>query len=147
MNNFNMEDYLTEDEKKRIAEDAFCSMCISKFKDDAERIFSNAAFDCVSKMCEIDNEDVKEKLAKKTIEIIDGLSSFTFFQKPDAWGRDGNSNYHLLKYIVEENKHKIESKLDSVIDNMNLPSDFEIDINYKIEEMVMARLFGGSKND
>ena len=141
----NIEDYLTDERKQEIAEEVFRDKCIVKFKQDDERIFSNAAYHVVSKMCDDNQEDLKELLLENTKGVIKKLSASTVFNKPDAWDRDGNSSYHLLKSIVDSKRERIDNKVNSLIDQLTLPDDFDIDIQDEVREMIINRLFGESK--
>lgn len=139
MSNFNIEDYLTDAEKKEIAMQVWKEKLSAKFEKDQERIISNAAYQIVSAMCDEVVPNFNSLLVEKVKGVITGLSAHTVFNKPDAWDRDGNSSYHLLKDIVASKKERINNKVDNIIDGLN-PSLTDIDIDYEIRQMLLKRL-------
>lgn len=139
MSNFNIEDYLTDDEKKDIAKQVWKEKLSAKFEKDQERIISNAAYEIVSTMCDEVTPNFNSLLVEKVKGVITGLTAHTVFDKPDAWDRDGNSSYHLLKDIVASKKERINNKVDNIIDSLN-PSLTDIDIDYEIRQMLLKRL-------
>lgn len=108
--NINIDDYISEAERKEIARDCFRQICLDKFKDDHERIFSNAAHHIV--MDEVsrafDGKHV-EHLKCKTIEVINGLSAFTVFDKGSAYSHEG-AGYAALKLAVHENQKHLNER-------------------------------------
>lgn len=139
MSSFNIEDYLTDDEKKEIAKQVWMEKLSAKFEKDQERIISNAAYQIVSTMCDEVVPNFNSLLVEKVKGVITGLSAHTVFNKLDAWHRDGNSSYHLLKDIVASKKERINNKVDNIIDSLN-PSLTDIDIDYEIRQMLLKRL-------
>lgn len=139
MSNFNIEDYLTDTEKKEIAMQVWKEKLSAKFDKDQERIISNAAYQIVSTMCDEVVPNFNSLLVQKVKEVITKLTAHTVFNKPDAWDRDGNSSYHLLKSIVASKKERIDNKVDKIIDELN-PSLTDIDIDYEIRQMLLKRL-------
>lgn len=140
MSNFNIEDYLTDSEKKEIAMQVWKEKLSAKFEKDQERIISNAAYQIVSTMCDEVVPNFNSLLVEKVKGVITTLTAHTVFNKPDAcWDRDGNSSYHLLKSIVASKKERINNKVDNIIDSLN-PSLTDIDIDYEIRQMLLKRL-------
>ena len=139
MSNFNIEDYLTDTEKKEIAMQVWKEKLSAKFEKDQERIISNAAYQIVSTMCDEVVPNFNSLLVEKVKGVITTLTAHTVFNKPDAWDRDGNSSYHLLKSIVASKKERINNKVDNIIDGLN-PSLTDIDIDYEIRQMLLSRL-------
>ena len=139
MSNFNIEDYLTDEEKKDIAKQVWKEKLSAKFEKDQERIISNAVYEIVSTMCDEVVPNFNSLLVEKVKGVITTLTAHTVFNKPDAWGRDGNSSYHLLKSIVASKRERINNKVDNIIDNLNPPLT-DIDIDYEIRQMLLKRL-------
>lgn len=141
--------YLSEEDKKRIAEEEYRSVIRSVVAVDKERILSNAAYTVVQKMIDEQfGEDMNTILVDKTIAIIQGMSDFNVFKRKDAWDKDESKGYKYLQDAVESNKGLIEDKVAEIIQSLDA-SDF----HYKLEELmyqvVENRLLGKTfkKND
>lgn len=114
--NININDYLSEDEKKEIAIAAFRKECTKRTKDDFERIITNSAYDVVwSQMDEFCDKSIIAKLKNKIRSIIDDLTEFNVFRKPDAWGRETNAPYVILTDCVMDNRELLSEKVQKAI--------------------------------
>lgn len=83
-----IDEYLSENERKEIAKEAFKDACIGKFKDESEvkRIISNSAYDIVYDLVDKQFDIKLETILKdKVHEIVTNLTAFNIFKKPDAW--------------------------------------------------------------
>ena len=115
----NLEDYLSDEEKKEIARAAFMDECRKKSANDFERIITNSAYNVVwESMDEFCDKSVIAKLKNKVRSIIEDLSEFNVFRKPDAWGRDANGPYEILVKCVQENKPLLSQKVQKAINQM-----------------------------
>lgn len=124
--------YLSEDDKKRIAEEEYRSVIRSVVNVDKERLLSNAAYTVVQKLIDEQfGEDMNTILVEKTINIISDLSQYSVFKKKDAWDKDESKGYKYLQEAVENNKGLIEDKVTEVIASLD-PSSF----HYKLEELM-----------
>ena len=111
-----IDDYLTEEEKKQIAIDVFRDACRQRTAADFERIITNSAHDVVWKtMDEFCDKSVIASLKNKIRSIIGDLTAFNVFRKPDALGRDANGPYEILVQCVQENKPLISEKVEKAI--------------------------------
>jgi hypothetical protein len=134
--------YLTEDDKRDIARQWFRDTLAAKYRENPERIISNAAYYIVSQECDNITPEFQNLLVENVKKVITQLTAHTVFNKPDAWDRDGNSSYHLLKSIVESKRERINNKIEKLIDEMS-PSITDVDIDYEIRQMILKRLGWG----
>lgn len=138
----NIENYLSEQDKKEIAANWFRDVLAAQFRENPERIISNAAYFSISQECDKIVPEFQDLLVQKVKEVITKLTAHTVFDKPDAWGRDGNSSYHLLKSVVLSKRQRLENKVDKIIDELS-PSITDIDIDYELRQMILKRLGWG----
>lgn len=99
------EDYLSEDRKQDIAEAAFRDICAEQFRNDAERIFSNAAYKAVWAV--VDREfdgKAADLIAQKVPEILAGLSEYSVFRAKGVYDHEGSPGHIALKDAVERHK-------------------------------------------
>ena len=137
-----VDDYLSEEDKKRMVVDAYSYAINRRVESDFERILNNTAYNLVRSM--VDDalgKDSKEIIKEKVIEVINKLSSHTVFNGPDAWDKTTSKGYDLLQESVKESAPLIESKVKSVIEEL---SDYKIRVLIKdvVGEMIDEKLFG-----
>jgi len=112
----NIDNYLSEEEKKQIAIDVFRDACRQRSVADFERIVTNSAYEVVWKsMDEFCDKSVVAKLKNKIRSIIGDLTEFDIFKKPGAWDREANGPYEILVQCVKENKPLISEKVEKAI--------------------------------
>ena len=137
--NFKIDDYLTEEDRKRIAEEVYRDALYAKIRDDKERIISNAAYQAVSKMCDEAIPDFHELLLQNIKKVITQLSARTVFEAPDHWGSKGNAAWHLLSQITTEKRERIENRVNKIIDELSV-KDCSIDIEWEVRQLLLKRL-------
>ena len=118
-----IDDYLTYEDKRRIAQEEFTRLCRGVMCNEGEvkRIISNGSYDVVYKMVDSTlNEKLEQLLTDKVVSLIGGLSTYHLFKQPDAWDRDTNTAYDILKAAVIENRHVIKALVDSNIQSQAL---------------------------
>lgn len=138
----NLDDYLSEEEKKQICVDVFRDMAIAQINKAPERIFSNAAYHVVFQMVDdaIDG-DTSQIIRDKAVEIIGKLSEHTVFRKADAWHNEQSRAYTYLNQAVHDNKSILESAVIEQLGAINKQSMRE-SVGEAIKEIVADRLFG-----
>lgn len=138
----NLDDYLSEDEKKSIAKQAFYDKCANKFMKDHERLFSNAAYGVVAEMVnkEMDN-DVSTIIKNKAISIIQDMSSYSIFKAPDAWEREASKGFTILQKALDESAHLIQARVEAIIGDLESAYMTER-LNELMYEVVHDRLIG-----
>lgn len=140
------EDYLPDEERKAIISDVFRSVCEEKFREDYERIVSNAAYETVRKMVdELHGKNVDELIAKKAIEVINGLSSYTVFREKDVWDREESQGAKSLREAILSNKLILQEKVRTLIEGLDESVIKETLRDYACE-LLEDRLFGGKKS-
>lgn len=130
----NLDDYLSDEEKRQIARDAFREVCAAKSAKDFERILDNAAYALVRQ--EVDavfDGGMAELVKAKAVEVIKKLSDFTVFKKPDAWDREASKAYVHLQAAMSEAGPAIRARVNHIIESMD---------SEKIEDMIRYELAG-----
>lgn len=136
----NIDDYLTEEEKKLEAASVWRSIVASTIKDEAEvrRVLSNTAYDIVHKTVdEMMGEDTKEIIAKEVKRIISKKDSlqYAIFKKPDVWDREPNDAYRHLQKCIEAQFPTIEKVVKETVEKQTLDT-LRSDIEYYIIDAV-----------
>jgi len=140
--NIKFEDYLNENEVKEIVTDVFRQQLADKFKKDYERIFSNAAFNIVTKLVDEQmNGKMAELIAENTVKVINGLSDYTVFKRPDAWDNSSSEAYKILQKSVVDSKPLIDEKIKGMIDKLVI-RELQEQLNESILELLDKKLFG-----
>jgi hypothetical protein len=107
----NLPDYLDGYEMKKIAEQEFRDYVCRELADEnnLKRLLSNAAYEVVAQFCDttLDNS-MFENIYNNVERVVNELSAFTVFKKPDAWDREPNSMYKFLQECLEKQKPAIE---------------------------------------
>lgn len=113
------ESYLSEEERKEIIADVFRSMCAYKFKEDAERIFSNAAYEVVYNIVdEQHNGETDRVISDKVKDVIEKLSEYTVFRRKDPWGGSESKGQMALDEAIITLKPQLEQKVSKIIDGI-----------------------------
>ena len=142
MDSFNIEQYLSEDDMKEIAKDAFREKCEKCLETDFERILSNIAYSVIWKASDdVLDGQLQHKLKAKVEGVIENLTDFSVFKSPDSWSRESNKSYKLLQEVVEDSRPLIEQRVKEIIKGFD-GKDFKLDMNYRLEDMISQRLFG-----
>lgn len=135
----NIDKYLSESDRARIAEEVYRDALYAKIRDDKERIISNAAYQAVSKMCEELIPDFNELLVQNIKKVITQLSARTVFEAPNGWGSKGNGAWHMLGQITTEKRERIENRVNKIIDELSV-QDCSIDIEWEVRQLLLKRL-------
>ena len=133
------EDYLTEERKQEIAETAFRDICEEKFRSDAERIFSNAAYKAVWNVVdEAFDGKTAQMVADKIPGIIEGLTEYNVFRAKGAYEREDSPGQIALRAAVERHKGTLGERVaylageitkEDVV-NLLLDSDISLKISH-----------------
>lgn len=114
-----VKDYLSDEDIQQIARTEAVALVRSKLREekDVERIITNGAYQIVwEKVGELFDTKLETMLTEKVSQIVEGLSEFSVFKKPDAWDRGTNKPYDVLQEAVLKNKSVIEEKVKDIID-------------------------------
>jgi hypothetical protein len=127
-------DYLDEGEIKDV-----CRSVVSEYirnqlnsTDSITNLISNIAYKMVWEATqEKYPEDLKDMIAEKIPTIVEELSSFTVFRKPDAWDREASKGWTILQEELDKSKELIRDKVRSLISNVDM---------YLIKDVVMEQI-------
>lgn len=137
-----LEDYLSEEEVKDTLRQALRDKCESYIEGNFERMVSNAAYFIVwESVDEVIDGTFKQQLEENVQKQMKNFNEFNLFRKPDAWDREPNSAYKLLMDSVNNNKHLIEERVQEVIKGLQPREDWNIDLDYRIGDLIMTKLF------
>lgn len=138
----NLDDYLSEGEKKSIAKQAFYDKCANKYMNDHERLFSNAAYRVVAELVnkEMDN-DVSTIIKDKAISIIKDMTGYSIFKAPDAWDREASKGFTILQKALDESAHLIQARVEAIIGDLESAYITER-LNELMYDVVRDRLIG-----
>lgn len=134
----NIDDYLGDEEKRQIARDEFRAACARRSDADFERILSNAAYDLVRK--EVDavfDGDMVATVRANAVKIINDLSSYNVFAKPNAWDREASKGWTYLQEAIEAARPAMVDRVLAIIDTMSA-----VDLRERIEDLVCDAIIG-----
>ena len=137
-----LEDYLSEEEIKDTLRQALRDKCESYIDGNFERVVSNAAYHVVwESVDEVIDGTFRQQLEENVQNIMKNFSEFNLFKKPDAWDREPNSAYKLLMDSVNNNKHLIDERVQEVVKGLQPREDWNIDLDCRIGDLIMTKLF------
>lgn len=123
----NLDNYLSEAQKREIAIDTWREMCREACKGNAERIIGNIGHDvAVQMVSEALGDDANELIKAKAIEVIDKLSEFSVFRRPDAWDRGPTPAFNVLMDAVKANSDLVDKKVRECISQLSKREALEI---------------------
>ena len=127
----NIEDYITEEEKKEMVVSAYQNAIYEKMKYMKEDVFlANVGYEVVFKAVdEMLGEDSRKVIEEKVKELIGNFSSFEVFRSSD-YGKP-SKGYLMIEEAVESNRELINKRVKSLITEMSDES-----FKYKIEDML-----------
>lgn len=138
----NVDDYITEEEKRDIAKSAFHAVCVQKAKDDFERILSNAGYDLVEReVNEAFDGNMRETVKKKAIEVINSLSHLSVFRPKNAWDKEETKGWAYLQSALDENRELIHDKVVEIIQGISSESIREI-LEERLLDALVDRIKG-----
>ena len=139
----NIEDYLDRDEIKDIIKHEIRYIV----ERDAERLLTNSAYYVVFKAVDeaLDN-NAKELIKQKAIEVINNLSEFSVFRKRDTWDRENSIAYDILQEAIKENSNLIKQKVREAIENRDYERDIQNSMDY-ISEGLFEIMRRGLENN
>ncbi len=138
----NVDDYLSEDDKRKIVVEAFSTSINMRVGKDFERILSNISYETVSTMVDtVIGADSKEIMKEKAYQIINKLSDHTVFHAPNVWDKEASKGWVYLQEVLSEIKPAIKDQVDSVISKLD--ADYMREgLNEIIYQVVEDRIIG-----
>jgi len=112
----NVDDYLSESDKRRIVTDAFSAAAAAHAQKDFERIISNSAYYLVGEIVDQHFDgNMVATLKDKAISVINNLSSSTVFSPPNAWDRAASKGFEHMQSALDELKPMIHQRVHDLI--------------------------------
>jgi len=111
-----IDNYLTEVEKRQIAREEFRSACARRTQEDFERILSNAAYSLVQK--EVDaafDGNMVDTVRDKAIKVINELNNFNVFRAPNSWDTEPSKGWTYLQEAIESAKPAISQRVLAIV--------------------------------
>jgi len=134
--------YLSDDEKRRIAMEAFREACQKKAAADFERILSNASYDLVHK--EVDaafNGDMISAVREKALKVISELGTYSVFRPGNPWDETQSKGWIYMQAALEAYKPQIHARVAEIIQGID-----EVDVRdllaQHLLDAIVARLKG-----
>ncbi|WP_313048091.1 hypothetical protein [Pseudomonas soli] len=116
----NVDDYLSESDKRRIVIDAFSAAAAAHAQKDFERIISNSAYYLVGEIVDQHFDgNMVATLKDKAISVINNLSSSTVFSPPNAWDRAASKGFEHMQSALDGLKPMIHQRVHDLIARYN----------------------------
>lgn len=138
----NIDDYLTEEDRRQIARDEFRAACARRSHADFERILSNAAYDLVQK--EVDaafDGNMAEIIRSKSTEIIKGLTGFSVFRAPSAYDKEASKAWQYMQEAIEAARPVLHERMLAIVAEMD-HDELRASIDRQIGEVIINKLTG-----
>lgn len=119
-----IENYLTNDEKKEIALRVFEDKLRDSFSTaEAERVVTNMAYDIAEKLVSQNlNEQFRASITDKLPKIIDELSGYTVFNRGDDYGAFAKQPTEAWKIVdnwIKTNNTLIEDRVREIVEGID----------------------------
>jgi len=137
----NLDNYLSEEEKKEIVYNCFRNRVSEKLTYDAERILNNMAHHQAEKIVnELLTEGQKNFIKEKTDKILSNFSENTVFYK--SWySREPHSiAYTIINDTVNQKRQEIIDRVVSLIENYDFNSRLDIDCVDILKDAIIKKL-------
>ena len=144
MMDIKIEDYLSKEEIKEICKDAL----YQKIRDDMRNlnvndIVANISYAAVAAMVDTyvgEDDFCKREIPNKVRDVIAGMSTFTVFQKADAWGRKNSIAYDIMQEECRASRPLIKARVEQIINEYKFPQLERDEIMYTIADVLTDRL-------
>lgn len=145
-----IKEYLSEDEIKKVCEDAL----YSKIREDMRNlnvndIIANISYAEVAAMVDAhigENDYCKKAIAQKVPQIIDNLSAFTVFRKADAWERQNSIAYDILQEESRAARPLIKQRIEQIVKEYDFPELHRDDIMFTLADTLTSLFFREGNN-
>jgi hypothetical protein len=138
-------DYLSESEKKEYAIEAF-KETIKKgmFNDkqgiqldsEIQRVIGNISHSIVMEEVQKYIPNCEELIKKKTLAVINKDSfSYEVFKKKDAWDKDESLAITYMNQTIRDNKELFQKRIKETIENYDLSKDISENISNEFSKM------------
>ena len=118
-----VKEYLSYSDLKEIAREQMSVLVATHLKDEesVKRIILNTAYELIYKMVDdVLDSKLEELLRDKVAELVGSMTTYNIFNKPDAWSRETNTAYDILRKAVLDNEKRIQEIVNDNIDGQAL---------------------------
>lgn len=130
----NIDNYISEDEKREIALEIFRDKVKGAFGGDQysdsgkerDRVIKNAVAHWITEYIETTLTDEDKVLLQNNVRdsIAKANYSFYIFSKPDAWDRTEYTAHKVITQAVKENEEFIKSKvIEAIVERFSSPTN------------------------
>jgi len=138
----NIDDYLTEDEKKQLCID-YVKETLRGDAHHEERVLGNMAYSAAFAILDsVLTPEMMAQVKAQAEKVIRKSTDFGIFRKKDAWGGEDSIAYLEVKKAVEENKHLIAPLVKKTMLERDYLGDLPKSSDY-IAEVVIDALARG----
>lgn len=131
-----IDQFLTEEEKKRIYSEQFAQAARLKCQADFERIISNSAYMIVrDEVDKLFDGKMQEFLVERIEKVVKELSAFTVFNGPDAWDKTASKGWYVLQEATEQARPLIVARVVELVEGMS-----QEDLAYRIQGPLVAAI-------
>lgn len=143
----NIDDYLTEEEKKEIIIQQFAAVATKSSIDEVARVITNEGYYIVvNALNEVFDGDVEKAIKDKAIQNINKMSEYLIFRRPDAWEREHSKGWEILQQCMTDNKDLINQKVVDHIEGIN-KNHLQGCLEEIIAEIIEKRIIGKGENN
>lgn len=140
----NINDYISEEEKKEIVTELFKENVrkIFSVEQEIERVITNFGYNLYGKILNENVQDFESKITQKVIDCIESETPWGLFRKKDVWHTEESKAYTYLQNAVEENKDLINERVKQIFTNISddyLYNEIKDLITEHIEKMLYAK--------
>lgn len=141
----NIDDYLSEEEKKQICED-YVRELLSGDERQRERVLSNMAYSAAFAILDsVLTPEMMDTVRAKATEQITKVTDFHIFRKKDVWGQEDSAAYLEVKRAVDEHKHLINPLVKKAIEERDYTVDLPKTADYVGDALIDALVKGLTK--
>ena len=144
MMDIKIEDYLDEQEIKEICKDALYQKIREDMRNlNVDDIVANISYAEVAAMVDTyvgEDDFCKREIPHKVRDVIEGMSTFTVFQKADAWGRKNSIAYDIMQEECRASRPLIKARVEQIINEYKFPQLERDEIMYTIADVLTDRL-------
>lgn len=138
----NIDDYLSEDDKRQICREQFATAAGFKAREDFERIIKNASYEIVRDEVDKLFDGNMESFLKQQIEkVVSSLSAFTVFNGPDAWDKTASKGWHILQDAVQEASPLIHQRVAKLVTDIE-----DGELAFRIQDLLVAAIMDKLKS-
>jgi hypothetical protein len=144
--NINIDEYISFEEKKQIAREAFKQVAMKKSQVDFERILSNSAYDLVREEVNMVFDGNMENVVKeKALLVIDTLGLHTIFSPPNHWDKEASVGWKHLQSVMIEAKPMINKRVEEIIEEMGYERIHEL-LESSLVDIIIGKLQAKDEN-